>query len=123
MRNLRSFTIALGCATALTVACGAKTSGGVGGDGGGGASSAATACNDYFQALLTSCPSDGFVAPTEPASVIDHVQSRWTALCEQLVVLPGTSVTADALEACVPPNQTIRSWLLQTAARACALAP
>jgi hypothetical protein len=88
---------AVACTVGLTVACSGKTVGGNGdGDGGGGAN--ASACDDYFQAAFAgSCP--GTLSP--PASELAHYQSRFDTLCTQDLALPGVSLTAESLEACV----------------------
>jgi hypothetical protein len=114
MKNLRSFTIAVGCAAALTVACGAKTSGG------GGTPTPASACDDYFQALLTDCPNDGFVSLNAPQSDIDHVHDRWTTLCSALLQLPGSSITASTLETCVSALKSSGCASIETESGACA---
>ena len=117
MRVLHRFTIAVACATALTMACGAKTEGG----GGGGGTTVASACNDYFQAVTSSCPEDSPVNPTEPASQIQHVQTRWETLCAEVLGLPGSGVTPTALEACVSDLQKNGCAALNSPNGSCAL--
>jgi hypothetical protein len=119
MKNLRRVTISVVCAAALTLACSAKTTGG--GGGGGGNGGIAGACADYFQAVMSSCPQDGFVSPSAPASALEHAQSRWEALCAEVLGLPGTSVTPAALEACVSDLTKNGCAALDTATGPCAL--
>jgi hypothetical protein len=93
MKRRPGFTIAAvaACALGLIVACSGKTAGG----GGGGPSSA---CDDYYQAVISSTCSGNLVPP---ASEVTRVQARFDTVCEQALALPGSSVTASALEACV----------------------
>jgi len=108
MKTWHRFTIAaVACAAGLTLACSGKTDGGNGGDGGGssgggsgGSSSggSSSACDDYFNTIFSgACESIGPL----PASEVTRIQGRFDTLCAAALTLPGVSLNATSLEACV----------------------
>ncbi|MGH7294849.1 MAG: hypothetical protein ACRELB_07950, partial [Polyangiaceae bacterium] len=83
----------------LALACGGQASSG--GNPGGGGGPGASACDDYFQQLVsTNC-----LGPL-PSDQLSTYRSRFGQLCTATIALPGSTVTPGALESCVSAMQS-----------------
>jgi hypothetical protein len=105
---LRTTGTALTAGAIAVTACGGSTAG----PGGGSSSS----CDRYFTTLYTTCQN-----PQPPASEVSRVRARFDKLCAEALALPGISITANSLDACISAVQS--SGCNATSQPACKFGP